>query len=115
MLQSSLSNFKRPFTIFYITDDIPSPILIDFLKKNEETMFFYKENDNNIFFNSNEENINNTNDSEDEYEIDEEDSMNIYNNTDKNIFINTPHIIFSFFYIRDQYKILSVVFHATHN
>jgi len=79
---------EEPFTIFYITDDIPSPILIDFLKKNEETMFFYKENDNNIFFNSNEENINNTNDSEDEYEIDEEDSMNIYNNTDKNIFIN---------------------------
>jgi hypothetical protein len=97
---------EEPFTIFYITDDIPSPILIDFLKKNEEIMFFYKENDNNIFFNSNEENINsennnNTNDSEDEceidnqyknnnneYEIDEEDSMNIYNNTDKNIFIN---------------------------
>ena len=84
---------EEPFTIFYITDDIPSPILIDFLKKNEEIMFFYKENDNNIFFNSNEENnnIKNNNDFQDEdeeYEIDEEDSMNIYNNTDKNIFIN---------------------------
>ena len=75
---------EEPFTIFYITDDIPSQILIDYLKKNEEIMFFYKENDDtNIFFNSNEENINN-----EEYEIDEEDSMNIYNNTDKNIFIN---------------------------
>ncbi len=96
---------EEPFTIFYITDDIPSQILINFLKNNEEIMFFYKENDNNIFFNSNEENINSENDnnseddSEDEddnesknkneeYEIDEEDSMNIYNNTDKNIFIN---------------------------
>jgi hypothetical protein len=70
---------EEPFTIFYITDDIPSSILIDYLKKNEEIMFFYKENDNNIFFN---------NDFQDECEIDEEDSMNIYNNTDKNIFIN---------------------------
>ena len=84
---------EEPFTIFYITDDIPSQILIDFLKKNEEIMFFYKENDNNIFFNNNEgnNNIKNNNDFQDEdeeYEIDEEDSMNIYNNTDKNIFIN---------------------------
>jgi hypothetical protein len=92
---------EEPFTIFYITDDIPSSILIDYLKNNEEIMFFYKENDNNIFFNSNEENINfenqdqdedeNDNESKnnnDEYEIDDEDSMNIYNNTDKNIFIN---------------------------
>jgi hypothetical protein len=91
---------EEPFTIFYITDDIPSQILIDYLKKNEEIMFFYKENDNNIFFNTNDENNNeNNNDIQDEdenesknnneeYEIDEEDSMNIYNNTDKNIFIN---------------------------
>jgi hypothetical protein len=95
---------EEPFTIFYITDDIPSSILIDFLKNNEEIMFFYKENDNNIFFNNNEENNDeikdeneNNNDIQDEdeikdnseeYEIDEEDSMNIYNNTDKNIFIN---------------------------
>jgi hypothetical protein len=78
---------EEPFTIFYITDDIPSSILINFLKKNEEIMFFYKENDNNIFFNNNEENII-IKDNNEEYEIDEEDSMNIYNNTDKNIFIN---------------------------
>jgi hypothetical protein len=96
---------EEPFSIFYITDDIPSQILIDYLKKNDEIMFFYKENDNNIFFNSIDENINSENNNEhqnedenenenesknnnDEYEIDEEDSMNIYNNTDKNIFIN---------------------------
>jgi len=44
---------EEPFSIFYITDDIPSQILMDYLKKNDEIMFFYKENDdNNIFFNS---------------------------------------------------------------
>ena len=80
---------EEPFSIFYITNDIPSQILIDYLKNNDEIMFFYKENYSTDFFSSNEiaiqtesKNIN------DEYEIDEEDSMNIYNNTDKNIFID---------------------------
>jgi hypothetical protein len=80
---------EEPFSIFYITNDIPSQILIDYLKNNDEIMFFYKENYSIDFFSSNEiaiqtesKNIN------DDYEIDEEDSMNIYNNTDKNIFIN---------------------------
>jgi hypothetical protein len=121
---------EEPFTIFYITDDIPSSILINFLKKNEEIMFFYKENDNNIFFNNNEENIiikdnndfqdeyenDNDNDNEsknnnEEYEIDEEDSMNIYNNTDKNIFINK-------YESSDEKKsnqILNILMHKTKN
>jgi hypothetical protein len=97
---------EKTFSIFYITDDTPSNILINFLKKNNEILFFYKSFDfkdtnlyipikNNYISSDSDEDNNDESKSDTSSEIFEineddciEDSMNIYNNNDRNIFIN---------------------------